>query len=478
MKQIPYIILILFLFTATLPIPAAAEGSADSRDVQIHCTFPGIVLEAGESTEFTLTVTNNGNADPKKFWVETFGESSDWEYHFLNGETEITRAAIPTGSTQTIGFTVRTTSDTPVGEYHVKVHIGNGYCWLYITISETHAGERGVLKLTTVNELGEAVKGATVAVMEDKSTEPVMTIQTSTDGKIRSELPHGDYTLVITKDGYHSALPVEVGVNSGLETDAGNILLEKMNTAVEVSYKTLSITTSLEKNPVFVMNLKNIGRADSIFGLDATGMPEDWFTRFKESENSGESLSEIFLYAGEEKTLYLEVIPAYGTEIGDYSITSVVTSPDGDTYEEALDITLRGEYHLKAYPDKYRYELGKGDKVTFDVILKNTGSAGALTNIRPEISAPDGWTATISPKTIASLGPGEAETIAVTVIPPSNIAASEYKVTLKVTSDQAETSDDLRMVVKESSFVTVIGLLLLVGVCGGVWYAFRKHQRR
>lgn len=478
MKQIPYLILILLLFTAALPIPAAADGSADSRDVQIHCTFPGIVLEAGESTEFALTVTNNGNADPKKFWVETFGESSDWEYHFLNGETEITRAAIPTGSTQTISFTVKTSSDTPVDEYHVKVHIGNGYCWLYITIAKTHAGERGVLKLATVNELGEAVKGATVAVMEDKSTEPVMSIQTSTDGKIRSELPHGDYTLVITKDGYHSALPVDVEVNSGLETDAGNILLEKMNTAVEVSYRTLSITTSLDKNPVFVMNLKNIGRADSIFSLDATGMPEDWFTRFKESENSGESLSEIFLYAGEEKTLYLEVIPAYGTEIGDYSITSVVTSADGDTYEEALDITLRGEYHLKAYPDKYRYELGKGDKVTFDVILKNTGSAGSLTNIRPEISAPDGWTATISPKTIASLDPGESETIAVTVIPPSNIAASEYKVTLKVTSDQTETSDDFRMVVKESSFVTILGLLLLVGVCGGVWYAFRKHQRR
>lgn len=107
MKQIPYLILILLLFTAALPIPVAAEESADGRDVQIHCTFPGIVLEAGESNEFALTLTNNGNDNPKKFWVETFGESSDWEYHFLNGDTEITRAAIPTGSAQNIGFTVR-----------------------------------------------------------------------------------------------------------------------------------------------------------------------------------------------------------------------------------------------------------------------------------------------------------------------------------------------------------------------------------
>lgn len=479
MKQIPHLILTCLILTSfILPFPVTAAEYSDGRDIQIQCPFPGIVLEAGEKAEFSLTVTNNGSPDPKKVWAEPFGEASGWEFHFKNGETEITRAAIATGSSQTIGFTVITSSETPIGEYTVKVHIGDGYYWLYIKISETHAGERGILKLATVNELGEVIGGAMVGVMDARSPEPVMTIQTSTDGTIRTELPHGDYKLLISKDGYHSALPVDVEVSSGLETDAGNIMLEKMNTAVEVSYKTLSITTPLSKNPVFVMTLKNIGRADSIFTLGATGLPENWYTRFTESEDSPESLSEIFLYAGEEKTLYLEVIPAYGEEPGEYAITSVVTTPTGDTYEEELCITLRGEYVLNTYPEKYRYELGTGDSVTFDVGLKNSGSAGSFTNIRPEISAPDGWKATITPKTIASLAPGETETISVTVIPPSNIAASEYKVILKVTSDQTETSDDFRVVVKESSFVTVVGLLLLVGVCGGVWYAFRKHQRR
>lgn len=479
MKQINYSILILiFLLVAILPLPAAAEENPEGRDIQIQCSFPGIVLEAGESTEFGLTLTNYGDTFPKKLWVETFGESSDWEYQFLNGETEITRISIPKGTSQNINFIVKTSSDTPVGEYYVKVHIGNGYCWLYIEISETHAGERGILKLATVNELGEAIKGATVTVMQGKDTEPVMIIKTSNDGKIRSELPHGEYTLNIDKEGYHSALPVEVKVSSGLETDAGDIMLEKMNNAVEISYKTLSITTSIGKNPVFEMKLKNIGRADSTFTLHSTGLPENWYTRFKEAKDSAESLSEIFMYAGEEKTLYLEVIPSYGEETGDYHFTSVVTSPTGDDYDEELEVTLRGEYILNVYTEKYRYELGKGDKVSFDVRLKNTGSAGSLTNIRPEISAPEGWKATISPKTIASLEPGESNTISVTLIPPSNIAASEYKISLKVKSDQAETSDDFRMVVKESSVVTILGLLLLVGVAGGVWYAFRKHQRR
>ncbi|GAB7015371.1 NEW3 domain-containing protein [Methanogenium cariaci] len=483
MKQINYsILIIIFLLFAILPLPVAAEeaaeGSSDGRDIQIQCSFPGIVLEAGESTEFALALTNNGDALPKKLWVETFGESTDWEYQFLNGETEITRISIPKGSSQNIKFIVKTSSDTPVGEYYVKVHIGNGYCWLYIEISDTHAGERGILKLTTVNELGEAIKGATVTVKQGKDPEPVMIIKTSNDGKIRSELPHGEYILHIDKEGYHSALPVEVKVSSGLETDAGDIMLEKMNNAVEISYKTLSITTSIGKNPVFEMKLKNIGRADSTFTLHSTGLPENWYTRFKEAKDSAESLSEIFMYAGEEKTLYLEVIPSYGEETGDYHFTSVVTSPTGDDYDQELGVTLRGEYILKVYTDQYRYELGKGDKVSFDVRLKNTGSAGSLTNIRPEISAPEGWKATISPKTIASLEPGESNTISVTLIPPSNIAASEYKISLKVKSDQVETSDDFRMVVKESSVVTILGLLLLVGVAGGVWYAFRKHQRR
>jgi uncharacterized membrane protein len=47
-----------------------------------------------------------------------------------------------------------------------------------------------------------------------------------------------------------------------------------------------------------------------------------------------------------------------------------------------------------------------------------------------------------------------------------------------VTSDQTEKSDDFRVVVKEQSMVAVFGVLLLALIAGGVYYMFRKYNRR
>jgi len=128
--------------------------------------------------------------------------------------------------------------------------------------------------------------------------------------------------------------------------------------------------------------------------------------------------------------------------------------------------------------DRYRYEAGMGETVDFDVSVRNLGNAGALTGIMFEVNAPQGWKATVTPTNITSLQPGESEKVNVKVVPPSSIVASEYKVTLKVVSDQGEQSDEFRIVVKEQSFAAIIGVLLLGAIAGGVWYYFRKYQRR
>jgi hypothetical protein len=48
------------------------------------------------------------------------------------------------------------------------------------------------------------------------------------------------------------------------------------------------------------------------------------------------------------------------------------------------------------------------------------------------------------------------------IIPPGNSVASEYKSTVKVSSDQTGNQDDFRFTVKEQSFAAVFGVLLLV----------------
>ena len=56
--------------------------------------------------------------------------------------------------------------------------------------------------------------------------------------------------------------------------------------------------------------------------------------------------------------------------------------------------------------------------------------------------------------------------------------ASEYKISVKVKSDQTEKSDDFRITVREQSLVAVFGIALLALVIGGVYYMIRKYSRR
>ncbi|MDD3621611.1 MAG: NEW3 domain-containing protein [Methanofollis sp.] len=467
----------LMLLPLLVAAPAAALDDAAGGTVSIHCDFPGQVIEAGETATFSLAVTNNGNSDQMEMWTESFVGCRDWEMRFVDGETEVNKVSIPPGGSKTVTLEVETAADTKVGEYPLKAHIGTGSIWLHVDISKTHTGELGTLDLTVTDKDGEKVKGATVEVYEDKHAEPFDKVMTTADGKISTGLPQGVYDLVIEKAGYKGADKKDVKVKCGITTDAGTVMLEKSPYAAEMTIKSPIITSPVGRNPVFELNLKNAGTGDDNYILSTKDLPEGWYARYKESASAAGDLSEIFLRAGEEKDLYLEAIPPYGTGTGDYSFQALIGSSAGE-YSDELTAKIRGSYEMRVSADRYSYETDMGGTVNFDLKVRNAGTAGALTGIGFEVMAPQGWSATVIPANITSLQPGERDTVKVTVAPPSNIVASDYKVSVKVISDQGEEEEDFRIVVKEQSFAAILGILLLVGIAGGVWYYFRKYQRR
>lgn len=476
MTKAPALLLALLVLTAALPLPAAAAASA-TGSVSIHCDFPGQVVEAGETATFTLVAANDGSADQIKMWAENFAGSRDWEMRFVDGTTEVNRVSIPKGGSKTVTLEVETAADTPIGDYPLKMHVGDGAIWLYVTISKTHTGELGTLQVLVTDKDGEKVKGATVDIYRGSESEPFDRVMTTADGRISTGLPQDVYHLVITKPGYRSAEKKDVKVKCGITTDAGTVMLEKSSYAAEVTVKSALITTPAGKNPTFELTLRNVGKADDTYRLSTAGLPEGWYARYKEGAAETSDISEIFVPAGGERSLFLEAIPPYGVTVGDYFLTATIES-SSDAYTEDMTAKISGSYEMGLSADRYRYEASMGETVEFDVSVRNLGNAGALTGIRFEVSAPQGWKATVTPTNITSLQPGESKKVKVKVVPPSSIVASEYKVTLKAVSDQGEESDEFRIVVKEQSFAAIAGLLLLGAIAGGVWYYFRKYQRR
>ncbi|NLA31155.1 MAG: hypothetical protein GX880_04965, partial [Methanomicrobiales archaeon] len=300
---------------------------------------------------------------------------------------------------------------------------------------------------------------------------------TTAEGKVSIGAPMGTYTVRVTKPGYRSWEKKDVEIRIGRSTDIGIVALDKENFFAEIRVKSPSRVASVGSNPQYEMTLKNVGRNDDTYTLSIQGLPEQWYARFRESREATEEVSEIYVSSGEEKTLYIDFIPPYSVDVGEYNFTALIGSA-ARQYEEDLTLRLRGSYSMRTYAKSYRHEINRGDTLTFDVTITNAGVGGALTNVGLNMSAPQGWRASVDPATVASLEPGERATVQVTVIPPADIVAGEYKVISLAKSDQAEGEDEYRIVVKERSYVAILGLLVMAGVAVGLWYVFRKYGRR
>ncbi|WP_292520542.1 NEW3 domain-containing protein [Methanoculleus sp.] len=464
----------LILLLAVLIAPAAATGGG-TMPTEIRCDFPGEMIEAGNTAVFDLAVTNRGETGTCLLNYWTFRGTDNWKIRFEDGDREVYRMLIPAGETKTVRLVAETSGHAAVGEYPIRVGIGKGTIWLYVQVTKTHSGETGTLEATVVDKEGNVVKGADVGLYDGNTR--IEGMLTTAEGKVSIGAPMGTYTVTVTKPGYRLWDKEDVEVRIGRTTDLGIVPLDKENFFAELRVKSPSRVAAIGSNPQYEMILKNAGRNDDTYTLSVLGLPEQWYARFKESRETAEEISEIYIPAGEEKSLYLDLIPPYSVDIGEYNLTTVIGSAARE-YEENLTLRIRGSYDMRTYAKSYRHEINRGETLTFDMTVSNAGSGGALTNIGVNMSAPEGWRVTVDPASVASLEPGERATLQVTVVPPADIVAGEYKIVTAVKSDQAEGEDEYRIVVKEQSYVAVLGLLVMAGVAAGLWYMFKKYGRR
>jgi len=476
-KLVPILTLFLFFLTLFFLSPAlvaAQEGVVEKR-VEIRCDFPAQKIEAGDTAIFELTLVNHGKTATYSLRWWAYREAKTWDIKFEDGDKKVYKVLLPAGSTKTVALAVETPGDAKVGESPIHVYIGDGRITLYVKITETHKGEKGTLALTVTDKDGDSIKGATVSVYNRNKF--VDYAKTTVEGKIELELEKGEYTAEILKEGYHAKETEDFKIRIGRTTDIGIISLEQKEYYAEVSSKSPSKTAMVGENPLYQVKIKNSGKADDTYGLDIEGLPEDWYCRYKETEEGKEDISELFVGSGEEKTLYLEFVPPYDVEVGEYNFTSLIQSSTGK-YELNLTLKVRGSYKMRLYSRRLSYEVKRGERASIELTASNAGKGGTITNIKPEISASEGWTATINPKEVTSLKSGESETFTMKITPPGDITPSDYKVTVKIKSDQLEEEEDFRIIVEESSNVALYGTVIIIIVILALAFMFRKYGRR
>jgi uncharacterized membrane protein len=119
-----------------------------------------------------------------------------------------------------------------------------------------------------------------------------------------------------------------------------------------------------------------------------------------------------------------------------------------------------------------------------NITVRNAGTR-RLDNIRITADTPLGWTARVSPELIRTLDPEKETTVHISIAPPKDggVGAQEVKIKTEAIADnrKVETEDKtirIQVNAKTSVFGTVLLLLALVGIIGGlVWFGIKLSRR-
>ncbi|HIE13839.1 TPA: hypothetical protein EYP70_01055 [Candidatus Bathyarchaeota archaeon] len=441
--------------------------------LEITPSITGIRIEAGDKAEIPIELRNKINA---KLEVElSCIVPESWKYRFLDGENEIYKIIMDPNEERDITLEVETDSESEVGEYNITPYFNEQFVEISAYITKTHKGELGKIELKLIGKDGEAVSFARIVAMGSITEE----VSSSSEGEVLIELAQGRYDIEILKDGYYPKEIKDVEVKAGKTTDLGIILLEKKSyyTDVLVTNPVVSFTFG-KGNPLFKFKIENRGYRDDSYKLSVS-LPENFYYRFKETPDSAESLSEIFVGSGKSKDVYLEVIIPPNAKIGSYNLTLHAVGLCG-TISKNLTLNLKGEILLEVEPYGGRFlittEAGKSSE--FKIIIANSGRGAPITNIKIDAAAPVGWEVFIEPEEIPAIQPGDSKNVIIMVLPASDTIPSEYKVQVEVTSDQSAVKEDFRVVVKERSYSPLVGGLVILASLISLILIFRKFGRK
>ncbi|MFW0860018.1 MAG: NEW3 domain-containing protein [Dehalococcoidia bacterium] len=445
------------------------------RIIDIRSDFPDQRIAPPATATFSITITNpkTTTAD-HRIQHTAFGEAANWDIRFEAAGRNIHRISIPPGESRPVNVIVEPPGDAPIGEHRIDVSFGDGSVTLSVSIIETHEGKPGTLRLTTVNRDGDKVRGAIVSAY--MNGEQISQIRTTAAGLLSMDLEEAIYDIKIERAGYEIRWERDVRIRVRRDTDIGIIVLERKSFAAEVRVDVPSKTITAGTRPVFAITIENIGEFEDTFKLRVAGLPHGWHARYMVRGTEVE-VTEVFIRSGESKDLDLEIIPPHGIGIGEYNFASVIES-SALVYDEALSLSIRGTIDMLVGFDRLRVEITRGGTASFEVTVRNHGRGISLTDVRPDVSAPEGWHVEITPRTVTRIVPGERKVFNVVVIPPADIVAGEYRLRMTVGSDQIEEEVEFRVIVVEGPFLALLGVAILIMVAIGLWVIFRKFGRR
>jgi uncharacterized membrane protein len=210
------------------------------------------------------------------------------------------------------------------------------------------------------------------------------------------------------------------------------------------------------------------------YALSADVLP-GWIVNFKPNYQLATSVD---IEANSKTDVGVEIDPPDRTEAGTYKIP-VRASTNATSAAIELEVVITGTYGmvLTTPTGLLSTDITAGERKRLDLVINNTGST-QLKNVNLSSSAPINWEVVFSPAKVDLIEPGKSAEVAVSVKASKKAIAGDYVTNLEATTSEATSKASLRITVKTPMIWGWVGIFVILGALGVVYYLFRKYGRR
>ena len=224
----------------------------------------------------------------------------------------------------------------------------------------------------------------------------------------------------------------------------------------------------------FNAEIKNRTAEKQLYSLRAQ-VPVGWNVAFKAA---GRQVTSLPVEPNQTESITFEVDPPDAIAAGTYKIpVSAVTN--GTSANGEVEVVVTGTYGLELSTPTglLSTSVTAGDDRRVELQVRNTGSTD-LSNVKLSYGAPSNWEVFFDPKQIDKIEAGKTSLVYATIKADRKAIVGDYMTTVEAKTDEAASKASFRVSVKTSMMYGWMGVMIIGGVLGGLYWQFRKHGRR
>jgi uncharacterized membrane protein len=474
------------------------------RKISITPAYPCVQLEQGRSLSCPLTIKNEGTCDERLNLsvITPLGWQGAFKATSGMGESKLNTIYLAAGSAISLVFEATPTQNYELGEHLFILRAASvdglvqASCSLKINVVPRTQFVLSCQLPMKVVQPGETAKFQ-VSLTNPTSTGQAFSISVNSlpggwNAKIKTS--QGENIHVINANaGETATLTVEVSTPTNVKNDTYPIVLTAKsewmleNLTLWVTVQSPSAKIELKAVPPYLdtyggsevkfkIQVSNTGGLDELLNLTSEGLPSDFRVVFKDS--AGQQITAIYVEAGQSKEFYVTVSAPQG-QLGARSFT---VSTFNAELREKVDLTLNilGFYKVELTNQNFYTSTNVGGEALYTLYVKNAGNM-EVGNVKVSAtgSIPDGFTISISPDSIQSLGINREASFTIAIQTESDVNAGNYYVNFQVTSDQTESLPfTLRVeVFQTTNWILYAGIIFVIAVIALI-LIYRKFGRR